>query len=253
MSTIIVRNVAGTGPFARPASDAALDAATTAWQAILEALPSFDYTGGFAMLGNQPSTSEELMLMVENFMYNGAICPGTQTIVDQLRALIQGVLNANPNITSFGTIDINMWRQGTFYEQAPRVARVDRQAGTVFFEDRIPPGAQIEVYKFCRHKQAPDHTTGTYPPRLGHRYRQDRMLAKGQTTWTVPDELINIWDRQHFKFAYRWPAAPGTPAPAPGVRGPLSPVGISTGSRGERHHGVKILLVPSPRHPLNTD
>ncbi len=255
MSNIHVRNVIGTGPFTLPTSGTMLDAASSAWRSILSSITNLSYSAGYAMVMNTPGSSEEEVLVVENWNYLHDIC-NPESTVEQLRQAIRGALSLHPNVTSFGAVDISMLRQGAFYEQAPRVSKLDYHTGTVYFEDRIPPGAQIEVYKFTRHKKHPDHDQGRpFPPRLGHRYRPDRILAVGATSWTVPDALLGkyYYGRQHFKFAYRWPAAPGTPAPAPGIRGPLSPTGISTGSAGEISHTVRIILCPSPRRPLSSD
>lgn len=254
MSTIHVRNLVGIGPFATPTTGAMLDAASAEWRAILGGVANLSYEGAYSMVFNQPAAvGQEQVLSVETWVYDHDIAK-PETVVAQLRAAIASALSANSNVTSHGDIDIQMWRQGAFYEQAPRVTKVNRQTGTVYFADSIPPGAQIEIYKFNKHKQHPDHSRGgIYPARLGPRYRPDRMLAVGATEWTLPATIVNVWTRQHFRFAYRWPEPPNTDAPAPGIRGPLSPTGLSTGSRGERNYGVRILLVPSPRRPLGTD
>lgn len=254
MSTIHVRQTIGTGPFALPTTGDMLDAASAQWRTILDGITGLEYTTAYAMVVNAPGASvEEQVLVVETWVYQYDICQPSST-VEQLRQAVRGALSLDPNITSFGDVDISMLRQGAFYEQAPRVTKVNRQTGTIYFEDNIPPGAQIEIYKFNKHKQHPDHSRGgIYPARLGPRFRPDRMLAVGATEWTLPATLTNVWTRQHFRFAYRWPEPPNTDAPAPGIRGPLSPTGLSTGSRGERNYGVRILLVPSPRRPLNTD
>jgi hypothetical protein len=255
MSTIHVRNVIGTGPFLLPTSGAMLDAASAQWRTILDGLADFQYESAYSMVINQPGTSiEEQVLVVETWDYEHDICKPGST-VEQLRAAIEGSLTAHTNITSFGNVDIQMWRQGAFYEQAPRIERVDRQTGTVYFADRVPPGAQIEVYKFTRHPPKSDHEgSGGYPARIGNRYRPDRMLAVGATSWTVPGSLQNLQHgRQQFKFAYRWPMPPNTPAPAPGIRGPLSPTGISTATLGERAWGSTIFIFPSPRSPKGSE
>lgn len=253
MSTIHVRNVVGTGPFLLPTSGSMLDAASAQWRTLLDGIANLEYEGAYAMVVNQPGASvEELILVVETWNYLYDICK-PDTTVAQLRAAIEAALNGSANITSYGNVDIQMWRQGAFYEQAPRVVRVNRQTGTVYFEDRIPPGAQIEVHKFTRHPVKSDHEgTGGYPPREGNRYRPDRMLAVGQTSWQLPPSLYLSQPgcRQHFKFAYRWPMPPNTPQPAPGIRGPLSPTGISTATVNERlSWSSTIFLCPSPRSP----
>jgi hypothetical protein len=229
-----------------------LDAASAQWRSILAGVANLSYDSAYAMVVNTPGAAqEEQVLVVETWVYLYDICKPEST-VEQLRQAVRAALSLDPNVTSFGDVDITMLRQGAFYEQAPRVARVDRWTGTVYFEDRIPPGAQIEVYKFTRHPAKSGHDGGTpYPARIGNRFRPDRMLAVGQTSWTVPAMFMGLQrGRNHFRFAYRWPEPPNTPAPAPGVRGPLSPVGLSTASQGERTWGIRALLVPSPRSPV---
>lgn len=256
MSTIHVRNVIGTGPFLLPTSGAMLDAASAQWRAILDTISNLEYETAYAMVINQPGASaEEQVFVVETWDYINDICK-PDSVVTQLRNAVAAALSADANITSYGNIDIQMWRQGAFYEQAPRVTRVNRETGTVYFEDRIPPGAQIEIYKFTRHSPKSDHEgVGGYPPRIGNRYRPERMLAVGQASWTVDPQyyFFASGKRQHFKFAYRWPMPPNTPAPAPGIRGPLSPTGISTATIGERSYGSTIFLCPSPRSPKGTE
>ena len=229
-----------------------LDAATAQWRTLLGAITDLSYDSAYAMVVNTPgSAEEELVLVVETWVYQQDICK-PDSIVTQLRLALSAQLSASPSITSYGDVDITMLRQGAFYEQAPRVARVNRWTGTVYFEDRIPPGAQIEVYKFTRHPPKDSHDGGTpYPARIGNRYRPDRMLAVGQLSWTIPAMFMGLRrGRNHFRFAYRWPEPPNTSAPAPGVRGPLAPMGVSTASQGERAWGIRALLVPSPRSPV---
>jgi hypothetical protein len=254
MSTITVRNVIGTGPFLLPTSGVMLDSASAAWRTILDGIANLTYSGAYAMVVNAPgAATEELMLIVERWFYESDICK-PQSTVAQLRTAVAAALTAHANITTYGDIDIQMWREGVFYEQAPRIERINRSTGVVYFEDRVPADAQIEVYKFTRHIPAPSHEGGTpYPPRLGNRYRPDRMLAVGQITWTVPAMFLQRRTRNHFRFAYRWPEPPNTPQPAPGVRGPLSPVGISTATSGERAYGSRIYIVPSPRSPKGSE
>jgi hypothetical protein len=233
-----------------------LDTASAAWRAVLDAISDFQYEAAFAMVVNTPTGAEEQVLVAETWVWQHDIC-NPEAVVEQLRDAITAVLGANPNITSFGSVDISMWRQGAFYEQAPRIERVNRQTGTVYFEDRVPAGAQIEVCMFTGLAPRADHTGSSgdsYPARLGPRFRADRLLPAGATSWTVPTTLFQPrHGRRQFRFRYRWPAPPNTPVPAPGVRGPLSPLGICTATPGEQPYGLKIFMFASPRSPLYSE
>jgi hypothetical protein len=256
VSTIHVRNVAGVGPFTLPTSGAMLDASGARWRSILDGISGLEYSGAYTLVINRPDIiGEEQVLVAESWVYQYDVAK-PEGVVAQLRAAIISALNADSNIASFGNVEIQMWRQGDFYEQAPRIARVDRLTGTVYFENRIPPGAQIEVYKFTRHPPHPDHGgTRPEPPRIGNRFRPDRMLPVGATSWQVPTALYISapGKRQQFKFAYRWPEPPNTPAPAPGIRGPLCPLSICTATISERSYGSTIFLFPAPRSPKGNE
>jgi len=250
MSNIFVRNVVGTGSLAMPSTQDALQAATAYWGTILGNIAGLTYNDYYALIQHNQEGEEELVLYCGDFRYDSTIrpspTPGSGSCAELL-FLLQSVLNADPSVTSYGDIDIQMFFQGVFYEQAPRLEHVDPASGIITFEDRIPQGAQIEIYKYTMYKPRADHTGGggpTYPPRKGQRYRPDRMLAVGQRVWTVPTALILNRLRNHFRFAYRWPNAPTVSGA--GTRGPLAPWSVSTSCAHEQGQGNRLTVFPTP-------
>lgn len=251
MSNIVIRNVLGTGVFAIPQNQDQLEASKVAWESILATITGLTYNDAYSMVQNIPNTNEELMLYCGDFRFDNSVrptpVPGTGS-VEQLRSLVASALNSHPNIITYNEVDIQMFFQGTFYEKAPRLDHINQMTGEIAFDpEHIPSGAQIEVYKYTGYKPYPYHTGSggeTYPPRIGQRYRPDRLLAVGQNTWTVPSSLLLYNIRNQFRFAYRWPNPPGESGP--GIRGPLAPFNVSTACRDEQTYGKKLNLFPSP-------
>ena len=251
MSNIVVRNILGTGVFAMPQTQEQLEASKTAWEAILATITGLTYNDAYSLIQNVPDQNEELMFYCGDFRFDNTLrptpVPGTGS-VEQLRSLLASALNSHPNIITYSSIDIQMFFQGTFYEKSPRLSYIDPINGVVAFDpEHVPSGAQIEIYKYSGYKPLSQHTGSggeNYPPRIGQRYRPDRMLAVGQTTWTVPAACILQNTRNQFRFAYRWPNPPGESGA--GIRGPLSPFNVSTACGDEQNYGKKLNLFPSP-------
>lgn len=251
MSNVVVRNIIGSGVFAIPENQDELQESKVAWEAILATIDGLTYNDAYSLVQNSPNSNEELMLYCGDFRFDNTIrptpAPGTGS-VEQLRSLLASAINNHPSIIAYSAIDIQMFFQGTFYEKAPRLDHIDQMTGEIVFDaEQVPPGAQIEVYKYSHYKPYPYHSGSggeTYPARIGQRYRPDRLLAVNQTSWTVPASCILQNTRNQFRFAYRWPNPPGEPGA--GIRGPLAPFNISTACSDEQSYGKKLNLFPSP-------
>jgi len=250
MSNIIIRNIVGTGPFQIPTTLDNLDATNTAITTILSGIPNFYYLGAKSQLIETPSSPPELIAIIESFMYGGVIVPAPATV----RSILLAAFTVDPNIGSIGSIDIRLVPEGGYYHKYPQVNYVDTVNALINFVDDVPPGAQIEAYKYSK-KNTGNHfiplpTPHYVDPRKGKRYRPDRTMAKGSLTLDLTN-AIRINRRNHFRFAFRWPP-PNSPT-GPGVRGPLGPFTISTTTPIERAQGGALLIYsPSPcsfRHP----
>lgn len=237
MSNIIIRNIVGSGPFAVPTTDNDLDILDAAIRTILDGISGFSYLESKGDTYNLDGEATEVIAIISAFTYNGSVCPNTTT----LRSVLESAFVADANVTSIGDIDIKIVQEGGFYERYPIIDRVDDANGIVYFVDNIPPGAQIEAYKYSAHR------TGThgaaYPSNIGKRYRPDRLLAKGVTQINLGTDVLTR-TRNHFRFAFRWPIADNSGGP--GVRGPLNDTTISTAVPRERTQGSLLVINPGP-------
>lgn len=243
MSNILIRNIVGTGPFQIPTTPDDIESLDNAINAIVGAIPNLTYKNAKGQLGSNIGSPDELMAIVESITYNGVIVPPTSA----LRAAVQAAFTSNPNITSIGNIEIRILLEGAFYNIYPQVASVDAVNAIVSFVNDIPPGAQIEAYKYSKH-YAGEHqgSFANYSDRLGKRYRPDRLLGKGQLQIDL-SSTIRLRRRSHFRFAYRWlPPQNIAGVPGVGVRGPLGPLTVSTTTPWERSQGTFLLINPSP-------
>lgn len=239
MSNIIVRNVVGTGTFAIPTSDAALCSACASLQAILGGITDFSFGSCLVQVIDQPSLPQELTFVVDAFKDHGSWLPPS---VGDLRTRISSTLLLYPEITSIGNIDFNIFDPYSIYTMTPQVEKID--AGIIYFKNEIPPGAQIEIYRYSRKPRGRIHRTYVCN---GKRWRPDEMLPVGQLSYNAGVHQRHVVQgRTHFRFAYRWPAPPGSAAPAVGKRGPLSAYAVSTATYWERTHGTLLIIVPSP-------
>ena len=237
MSSIIIRNIVGTGAFAVPTTDDDMDSLDAAIRTILDGVSGFSYLDSKGDTYNLDGEATEVIAIISAISYNGAICPNTTT----LRSALQSAFLADASVTSIGNIDINIIQEGGFYERYPIIERVDDAAGIVYFTDNTPPGAQIEVYKYSPH---PTGTHGDpYPSNIGKRYRPDRLLAKGAIQINLGTEILTK-RRSHFRFAFRWPIADNSGGA--GVRGPLNDTTISTAVPRERLQGSLLIINPAP-------
>lgn len=236
MSNIVIRNIVGTGPFSIPTSDQSVRSLDDAIRDILDNITGFYYLDSKGDVNNIEDQSAEVIAIISAFSYNGEICPSTAAV----RSALSNAFLADANVTSIGDIEIKIVQEGGFYERYPSIERVDDINGFVYFDNNIPPGAQIEVYKYSAHPT--DDGEDGYPSRIGKRYRPDRLLAKGQLQIFLGDQIKSV-RRNHFRFAFRWPI-PDNPG-GPGVRGPLGPVTISTAVPRERTQGGLLVINPS--------
>lgn len=135
----------------------------------------------------------------------------------------------------------------TAIQHAPVIAHVDPTVNAlVTFVDPtglIDDGWQIEIYKYSAHRPG-IHGDNDQLIRLGKRFRPDRMLAVGATSWTVPVALQLQRFRSHFRFAYRWPEAPGVAGP--GTRGPVGQFTVSTSRSSDRSYAGTYLFLQTP-------
>jgi hypothetical protein len=237
MSNIIIRNIVGTGAFAVPTTDDSMDSLDAAIRSILDGISGFTYLDSKGDTYNLDGEATEVIAIISAFSYGGSICPNTTA----LRSAIESAFLADANVTSIGDIDIKIIQEGGFYERYPVIERVDDVNGIVHFTDNIPPGAQIEVYKYSPH---PTGTHGDpYPSNVGKRYRPDRLLAKGSVQANLSTAFLTK-RRAHFRFAFRWPIADNSGGA--GVRGPLSDTTISTAVPRERLQGSLLIINPAP-------
>jgi hypothetical protein len=222
-----------------PNNDAELEAASVAFNGIMSGIADFDFGTCLAQIVDA-NGSQELTMIVDEFEYDGSWYTQALGI---LRLAIENDILAHASIDNIGSIDINLVKPQPCYLYVPQVDRVDNRTGFVYFKDEIPPGAQIEVYRYARKLRGSNH--GPYI-RNGKRWRPDQLLAVGQLTFDAGSFQRSAHGRTHFRFAYRWPATPGSTAPAPGERGPLSAFTISTSNPHERLHGCRLVIVASP-------
>lgn len=244
MSNIIVRNVIGTGVFAIPTSDAALYNACAALQSILGGVANFTFQSALVQVVDTPLLPQEMMFLIDVFEDFGSwVSPDIGT----LKTRLSSAFSSNPQITSFGNIDVNIYEPYNIYKMVPQIDRIDSHAGIIYFKNEIPPGAQIEVYRYSRAWRGRLHGAGDYYCN-GKRWRPDEMLARGQRTYNAgAHQRYYSQGRTHFRFAYRWPAPPGTLAPAIGTRGPLSAYAVSTTVASlERANGPLLIITASP-------
>lgn len=244
MSNIIIRNITGTGPFAFPTTLDQLQTMDGEIGSILAGVPGFYYLNAKAQILENPSVPPEIIAVIESFMYGGVIVPTVATV----RSAIYTAFTANPNITGIGNIDIRLVPEGGYYYKYPQVDHIDVVNAIVTFVNDVPPGAQIEAYKYSKHNTGdhyiPSPTPHYVDPRKGKRYRPDRTMAKGSLVLNLSN-AIRATRRNHFRFAFRWPP-PNSPI-GPGVRGPLGPFTISTTVPTERAQGGALLIYsPSP-------
>jgi hypothetical protein len=241
MSNFIVRNVSGSGVFAVPTSDAELFAASAAFEAILTGIADLEFSSCLAQIVDSEQGSPELTCVVDGVEYDGS---WFTTQVGLLRLTIEADLLANSNIDNIGNIDFNIMEPKPFYRYVPQIDHIDNSFEVIYFKDQIPQGAQIEVYRYAGKERGSSH--GAYT-RNGKRWRPDMLLGVGQLSFNAGAYMKAFRrGRSHFRFAYRWPATPGSVAPAPGTRGPLSAFAVSTATRWERNHGCRLVIVPSP-------
>lgn len=245
MSNIIIRNVSGTGPFSIPSGLTQLQSMDAEIASILSGIPNLYYLSARGQVLENPGFPQELIIIVESIMYFGSVVVNTTA----LRTAVNSAFTANPNITSIGTIEIRIVPEGAYYNKYPQIEYVDSVNAIVQFVNDIPPGAQIEVYKYS-FRRTGDHWVPTPPPghyadpRKGKRYRPDRMMAKGSLTLNLSNAIRQV-KRNHFRFAFRWPP-PNSPI-GPGIRGPLGPIALSTTTPRERtQNGVLLIYEPSP-------
>jgi hypothetical protein len=240
MSNFIVRNVVGTGVFAIPTSDTELYDAAAALQAILNGVAGLRYETALVQIVDIEPNPEEMTFVADAFTYNGSWIPAN---LSAFRTAIMTALIAHPNIDGLGDFNMNLVEPKRLYTYVPQVDRVDNRNGIIYFKDEIPPGAQIEVYRYARKLHNSSH--GPYT-RVGKRWRPDQLLPVGGLQYDASDDLRSpsSGGRTHFRFAYRWPDPP--PSNGPGQRGPLSAFTISTANNRERSQGCLLVIVASP-------
>jgi len=240
MSNIFVRNIVGTGVFQSPTIDSNIDSIDTAVNTILSGITGFAYLNAQSQIINAEGANQEIAVLISAFSLGGLINPDAASV----RSAISSAFLADPDISSIGVIDIRNIPEGGFYNRYPEIDHIDDGIGYVYFKGPIPPGAQIEAWKYTKHFTGP-HTGSLHPytPRIGKRYRPDRLLAKGSLMLDL-STAFRVLRRSHFRFAYRWPVANnGTGA---GVRGPLGPTTISTAVPWERGQGGLLVINPAP-------
>ena len=241
MSNLIVRNVSGTGVFSIPSSDAELSAASAAFESILTGVADLEFSSCLAQIVDSEQGAQELTCIADGIEYDGS---WFTTQVGLLRLAIEAEFLANASIENIGNVDFNIIEPKPFYRYVPQIDHIDNSFEVIYFKDQIPQGAQIEVYRYAGKWRGSSH--GAYT-RIGKRWRPDRLLRVGELSFDAGNYMKAARrGRSHFRFAYRWPAAPGSTAPAPGIRGPLSAFAVSTASLWERNHGCRLVIVPSP-------
>lgn len=236
MSSIVIRNIIGTGPFAMPTTDSDLEALNAATESIAKTIPLFRCLSAKGNMIAVEGEISEVIVIIGNFSLGGSIVPSCPAV----RSAITTAFLADPAVTSIGEIEIKLVQEGGFYNRYPIVSRIDDVNGIVHFSNAAPPGAQIEVYKYT------PHTVGNhdgYTSRIGKRYRPARLLAEGATQCDLSIAFLTR-RRNHFRFAFRWPVQDNTGGP--GVRGPLSTTSISTATPRERTNGSLIVINPAP-------
>jgi hypothetical protein len=236
MSNLFIREITGTGVFQMPTTDEEIDALNTTVSGIINGIANLTNLGCSCQVVNTEGAASEIAAVVESITYLGSICPNSAS----LRSAIRNAFLSYPDVTGIGSIDIKKVPEGGFYNRYPILEYVDTVNGVIKLQDNIPPGAQIEVHKYTRHATG-DHSG--YTSHRGKRYRPDRLLARGITTCDLSTEILTK-RRAHYRFAFRWPLANNTGGA--GVRGPLSPVTVSTASAREQLQGNLLIVVPSP-------
>lgn len=248
MSNIIVRNIIGNGVFAVPSNNEELTAATQAFADILNGIADFTCETCVAQIVDISPNSQELTMISDLFTYDGS---WFTTDIGLLRVTLQTALTDHANILGIGTVDINIVKPKPLYTYVPQVTRIDNRNGVIYFKNDTPPGAQLEVYQFARKNYNDTH--GPYT-RKGKRWRPSQLLPVGARSFNANNlQKHNARGRTHFRFAFRWPAPPGSTTPAPGNRGPLSAFTISSATPWERANGTRIVIVASPSSFGNTN
>lgn len=250
MPSITIRNVVGSGVFAIPTTETAAGIATTALKSLLNGITWFYYDDARILVGAPGLLpSQELMFLIKTFFYNGSVIPNTNS----LRLALTSALLASPDITSIGDISIDDGDPGDiFWHQWPEIEWIDGNTAIVQYVNNIPAGAQIELAKFTRHRLGPHVNSGSsvvYPDHIGKRYRRFLRLPVGGTQVDLSQYIRhngNHVKRNIFRARFVWPAPPNTPAPAPGMIGPLAPYGVITGSPWEVNHRLSICMETAP-------
>jgi hypothetical protein len=229
MSSITIRNVVGQNEFSIPTTETEAEAATAALTALLDNILWLEFDDARVLVVDvQNSTTPELAFVVSTFFYNGSIIPS----VLELRSALNAELLGDPSISSIGDINIEDARPGDeFYHQWPEIDWLDSRGKVVQFKAPIPAGAQIELGKYSTYRRRPDLP---YPPHIGNRYRRFLRLPVDGQIVSLDPWILNTRKRNVFRARYVWPCPPGTPAPAPGIFGPVAPYGIVTANRWER-------------------
>jgi hypothetical protein len=242
MSSIVIRNIVGTGAFSVPTTQDDLETLNDSIKDIVNNIPNFRCLSARGDMLSVDGEVAEVLAIIGTFTYNGSVVPDTSA----LRTAITNGFLADPDITSIGDMEVKLVREGGFYNQYPEIERVDDTNAIVYFTQEAPLGAQIEVMKYTQHYTgAHPHQDplGPYTSRLGKRYRPDRLLPLGATSVDLSAEGRQH-RRCHFRFAYRWPVPDNSGGP--GVRGPLGTTTISTAVPRERLQLVRLIINPAP-------
>jgi hypothetical protein len=117
MSNILVDGVVGDGIFAMPEDNAAMDAASAGFAAVLVGASGLAFADALAWVRDSaPSAGGEgtrtLCCYIRTYLFGGSDCP-SEILSDALTGAIKHAMELHPNISSVGAIYLENMRPAT--------------------------------------------------------------------------------------------------------------------------------------------
>lgn len=115
MSNIFVTSIVGTGTYAVPSTDSELAAATVGLDAHINSIANLNYLRVFAWVETRDGVGASRILncLIENFTYNGEVCPDA-TEINALTAVIKAELEGDANISSIGNQNVSIFTAAAY-------------------------------------------------------------------------------------------------------------------------------------------